>query len=42
LNICDVDSLAPLTLPAEQAVILLAARLGNTRLIDNLRLDLRK
>lgn len=41
-SICDVDSLQPLTLPADEAVILLAARLGSTRLIDNLRVNLRK
>ncbi len=33
---CDADTLEPLTAPSERMVVLVAAHLGNTRLIDNL------
>ena len=41
-SVCDVETLQPLQPPADQAAILVAARLGRTRLIDNLRVYLRK
>ncbi|MDH5300973.1 MAG: pantoate--beta-alanine ligase [Gammaproteobacteria bacterium] len=41
-SICDVVKLQPLKQLADEAVILVAVRLGRTRLIDNLRVDLRK
>ncbi|CAK9885989.1 MAG: Pantothenate synthetase [Candidatus Erwinia impunctatus] len=40
LAICDADTLLPLTVESRNAVILMAAWLGNTRLIDNQQVDL--
>ena len=38
--ICDADTLQPLTVESQRAVILMAAWLGNARLIDNQQVDL--
>ena len=40
LAICDADNLQPLTVDSQRAVILMAAWLGNARLIDNQQVDL--
>nr|WP_211073096.1 pantoate--beta-alanine ligase [Pantoea sp. Cy-640] len=40
LAICDADTLQPLTVDSQRAVILMAAWLGNARLIDNQQVDL--
>lgn len=40
LDICDADTLLPLTVNSRQAVVLFAAWLGKARLIDNIRVDL--
>ncbi|WP_437610222.1 pantoate--beta-alanine ligase [Erwinia sp. V71] len=40
LAICDADSLLPLNTESQRAVILMAAWLGNARLIDNQQVDL--
>ncbi|MDR0219583.1 MAG: pantoate--beta-alanine ligase [Enterobacteriaceae bacterium] len=40
LFICDAENLAPLTPQSKKAVILMAAWLGKTRLIDNQQIDL--
>lgn len=40
LAICDAETLHPLTTDSEHAVVLVAAWLGNTRLIDNQQVDL--
>ncbi|MEW5288969.1 MULTISPECIES: pantoate--beta-alanine ligase [Erwinia] len=41
LAICDADTLQPLTVDSQRAVILMAAWLGTARLIDNQQVDLR-
>ncbi|MFC0141620.1 pantoate--beta-alanine ligase [Erwinia mallotivora] len=41
LAICDADTLQPLTVDSQRAVILMAAWLGRARLIDNQQVDLR-
>ncbi|MCX8957789.1 pantoate--beta-alanine ligase [Erwinia psidii] len=40
LAICDADTLQPLTVDSQRAVILMAAWLGKARLIDNQQVDL--
>jgi pantoate--beta-alanine ligase len=40
LAICDAETLAPLTVDSQRAVVLMAAWLGNARLIDNQQVDL--
>jgi pantoate--beta-alanine ligase len=40
LSICDASTLQPLTVESQRAVILMAAWLGNARLIDNQQVDL--
>lgn len=40
LAICDASTLQPLTVESQRAVILMAAWLGNARLIDNQQVDL--
>lgn len=40
LAICDAGTLQPLTVESQRAVILMAAWLGNARLIDNQQVDL--
>ncbi len=40
LAICDAETLQPLTVDSQRAVILMAAWLGNARLIDNQQVDL--
>lgn len=40
LAICDAETLRPLTTDSQRAVILMAAWLGNARLIDNQQVDL--
>lgn len=40
LAICDAETLQPLTVESRRAVILMAAWLGNARLIDNQQVDL--
>lgn len=40
LAICDADTLLPLNVSSQRAVILMAAWLGNARLIDNQQVDL--
>lgn len=40
LAICDADTLQPLTVSSQRAVVLMAAWLGNARLIDNQHVDL--
>lgn len=40
LAICDSETLQPLTVESQHAVILMAAWLGHTRLIDNQQVDL--
>ena len=40
LAICDAVTLQPLTVESQRAVILMAAWLGNARLIDNQQVDL--
>lgn len=40
LAICDAGTLEPLTVESQRAVILMAAWLGNARLIDNQQVDL--
>lgn len=40
LAICDADTLLPLNTESQRAVILMAAWLGNARLIDNQQVDL--
>lgn len=40
LAICDANTLQPLTVESQRAVILMAAWLGNARLIDNQQVDL--
>ncbi|MEZ3501310.1 pantoate--beta-alanine ligase [Pantoea sp. KPR_PJ] len=40
LAICDAETLEPLTVESQRAVILMAAWLGNARLIDNQQVDL--
>ncbi len=42
LAICDASTLQPLTVDSQRAVILAAAWLGNTRLIDNQQVDLQQ
>ncbi len=40
LAICDAETLQPLTVDSQRAVVLMAAWLGNARLIDNQQVDL--
>ncbi|WP_312057488.1 pantoate--beta-alanine ligase [Pantoea brenneri] len=40
LAICDAETLQPLTVDSQRAVVLMAAWLGNARLIDNQTVDL--